>query len=48
MSSHPSINQGARPLEATTEASASAEVQQLFNTIAPSYDRLNHLLSDLN
>ncbi len=39
------INPGARPAQATTEASAAGEVQQLFDTIAPSYDRLNHLLS---
>lgn len=39
------INLGARPAGETTEASAADEVQSLFNAIAPSYDRLNHLLS---
>jgi demethylmenaquinone methyltransferase/2-methoxy-6-polyprenyl-1,4-benzoquinol methylase len=39
------INPGARPTDDTTEASASAHVQSIFNSIAPSYDRLNHLLS---
>lgn len=36
---------GARPTGATTEASAAANVQQMFDTIAPTYDRANHLLS---
>ena len=30
---------------ATTEAAAAATVQQMFNDIAPTYDRANHLLS---
>ena len=35
---------GARPAGITTEQAATA-VQQMFDTIAPSYDRANHLLS---
>lgn len=41
----PSINPGARPANEATEAAAAASVQSLFNSIAPTYDRLNHLLS---
>jgi len=36
---------GARPAGVTTEEAAAANVQQMFNTIAPAYDRANHLLS---
>lgn len=36
---------GAKPLGASDEASASHSVQQMFNSIAPRYDLLNHLLS---
>ena len=36
---------GARPAAETTEASAATHVQAIFNSIAPSYDLLNHLLS---
>ena len=36
---------GAQPQGATTEQSASDAVQSMFNAIAPSYDRLNHILS---
>jgi demethylmenaquinone methyltransferase/2-methoxy-6-polyprenyl-1,4-benzoquinol methylase len=36
---------GARTANESDEASAAANVQTLFNTIAPSYDLLNHLLS---
>jgi demethylmenaquinone methyltransferase/2-methoxy-6-polyprenyl-1,4-benzoquinol methylase len=36
---------GARPAGATTESSAAANVQQMFDSIAPKYDLLNHLLS---
>ena len=36
---------GARPANEQTETEAAAHVQSLFNAIAPSYDRLNHLLS---
>jgi demethylmenaquinone methyltransferase/2-methoxy-6-polyprenyl-1,4-benzoquinol methylase len=36
---------GARPAGITTEQAAAASVQQMFDTIAPTYDRANHLLS---
>jgi demethylmenaquinone methyltransferase / 2-methoxy-6-polyprenyl-1,4-benzoquinol methylase len=36
---------GARPLGATTEQSAAQNVQQMFDDIAPTYDRANHILS---
>jgi demethylmenaquinone methyltransferase/2-methoxy-6-polyprenyl-1,4-benzoquinol methylase len=36
---------GARPLGTTDESTAAAAVQQMFDTIAPTYDRANHLLS---
>ena len=36
---------GARPLGATTEQSAAQNVQQMFDSIAPTYDRANHILS---
>ncbi|MGB6192810.1 MAG: ubiquinone/menaquinone biosynthesis methyltransferase [Terracidiphilus sp.] len=36
---------GAKPLGAQDEASAARHVQQMFNSIAPRYDLLNHLLS---
>ena len=36
---------GARPVGTADELSASANVQSMFDTIAPSYDRLNHILS---
>jgi demethylmenaquinone methyltransferase / 2-methoxy-6-polyprenyl-1,4-benzoquinol methylase len=36
---------GARPAGITTEQAAAANVQQMFDTIAPAYDRANHLLS---
>jgi demethylmenaquinone methyltransferase/2-methoxy-6-polyprenyl-1,4-benzoquinol methylase len=39
------INPGARPTNETSEADAAAHVQGIFNSIAPSYDLLNHLLS---
>ncbi len=41
----PAINPGARPTGETTETAAAGNVQSLFNAIAPSYDKLNHLLS---
>jgi len=36
---------GARPAAETTETAAAAHVRDIFNSIAPSYDLLNHLLS---
>jgi len=39
------INPGARPTGESTEAAAAEHVREIFNSIAPSYDLLNHLLS---
>jgi demethylmenaquinone methyltransferase/2-methoxy-6-polyprenyl-1,4-benzoquinol methylase len=39
------VNPGARPANEESEAAAAAHVQEIFNSIAPSYDLLNHLLS---
>jgi demethylmenaquinone methyltransferase/2-methoxy-6-polyprenyl-1,4-benzoquinol methylase len=36
---------GARPVGATTEQAAAANIQQMFDHIAPTYDRANHVLS---
>ncbi len=36
---------GAKPLGAEDEVSAARSVQQMFNSIAPRYDLLNHVLS---
>jgi demethylmenaquinone methyltransferase / 2-methoxy-6-polyprenyl-1,4-benzoquinol methylase len=36
---------GARPIGTTDENTAATAVQQMFDTIAPTYDRANHLLS---
>ena len=36
---------GARPTGALTEADAARNIQQMFDTIAPTYDRANHILS---
>lgn len=36
---------GARPVGVTTEQAAAATIQQMFDTIAPTYDRANHVLS---
>ena len=36
---------GARPVGATSDQDAAANVQQMFDTIAPKYDLLNHVLS---
>lgn len=41
----PRIDPGARPEGARTEHDAAAAVQQMFDEIAPTYDRANHLLS---
>ena len=41
----PPIAPGARPANESTETAAAAHVQSIFNSIAPSYDLLNHLLS---
>lgn len=37
--------EGARPAAEGTEAEAAMHVRELFDSIAPTYDRLNHLLS---
>jgi demethylmenaquinone methyltransferase/2-methoxy-6-polyprenyl-1,4-benzoquinol methylase len=42
---HARVNPGARPSGEVTEADAANHVQAIFNSIAPSYDLLNHLLS---
>ena len=39
------LSTGARPAGVTTEQDAAAAVQQMFDTIAPAYDRANHLIS---
>jgi demethylmenaquinone methyltransferase/2-methoxy-6-polyprenyl-1,4-benzoquinol methylase len=39
------VNTGARPANEATEAAAAENVREIFNSIAPSYDLLNHLLS---
>ncbi|NYF51245.1 bifunctional demethylmenaquinone methyltransferase/2-methoxy-6-polyprenyl-1,4-benzoquinol methylase UbiE [Tunturiibacter gelidoferens] len=36
---------GARPAGITTEQAAATSVQQMFDTIAPTYDHANHVLS---
>jgi demethylmenaquinone methyltransferase/2-methoxy-6-polyprenyl-1,4-benzoquinol methylase len=36
---------GARPTGALTEADAAHNIQQMFDAIAPTYDRANHILS---
>ena len=41
----PEVSPGARPANEETETAAAAHVQSIFNSIAPSYDLLNHLLS---
>lgn len=38
-------SQGARPAQERSEAAAAEHVRELFTSIAPTYDRLNHLLS---
>lgn len=39
------LSTGARPAGTITEQAAAANVQQMFNAIAPRYDLLNHVLS---
>jgi demethylmenaquinone methyltransferase/2-methoxy-6-polyprenyl-1,4-benzoquinol methylase len=39
------LSTGARPAGATTEQAAATNVRRMFDTIAPTYDRANHLLS---
>lgn len=39
------LSTGARPAGVTSEQDAAANVQQMFDAIAPTYDRANHLLS---
>jgi len=39
------FNPGARPADEPTEAAAAEHVREIFDSIAPSYDLLNHLLS---
>jgi len=39
------LSTGARPTGTASEQAAAQNVQQMFDTIAPSYDRANHLLS---
>jgi demethylmenaquinone methyltransferase/2-methoxy-6-polyprenyl-1,4-benzoquinol methylase len=39
------VNPGARPAGEADEAAAAEQVRGIFQAIAPSYDRLNHLLS---
>jgi demethylmenaquinone methyltransferase/2-methoxy-6-polyprenyl-1,4-benzoquinol methylase len=41
----PKTEPGARPTGALTEADAAQNIQQMFDTIAPTYDRANHILS---
>ena len=41
----PRVNPGARPASEETETAAAEHVREIFNSIAPSYDLLNHLLS---
>jgi demethylmenaquinone methyltransferase/2-methoxy-6-polyprenyl-1,4-benzoquinol methylase len=46
MSAHTEkIATGARPVGAVDEQTAAANVQQMFDSIAPKYDLLNHVLS---
>ncbi|MEO6922521.1 MAG: bifunctional demethylmenaquinone methyltransferase/2-methoxy-6-polyprenyl-1,4-benzoquinol methylase UbiE [Bryocella sp.] len=41
----PAVNSGARPDGSPDESAAAHSVQSIFNTIAPTYDLLNHLMS---
>jgi demethylmenaquinone methyltransferase / 2-methoxy-6-polyprenyl-1,4-benzoquinol methylase len=42
---NPPITAGARPANEVSETAAAAHVREIFDSIAPSYDLLNHLLS---
>jgi demethylmenaquinone methyltransferase/2-methoxy-6-polyprenyl-1,4-benzoquinol methylase len=39
------LSTGSRPAGATTEQSAAENVQRMFDTLAPTYDRANHAIS---
>lgn len=39
------LSTGARPTGATDETSAAANVREMFDAIAPTYDRANHIIS---
>jgi len=39
------LTKGARPAAGSSESEAAEDVRALFSSIAPTYDRLNHLLS---
>ena len=39
------LTSGARPVGTADEAAAASAVQEMFDTIAPRYDLLNHMLS---
>jgi demethylmenaquinone methyltransferase/2-methoxy-6-polyprenyl-1,4-benzoquinol methylase len=39
------VTTGARPIGTSSEAAAAQNIQQMFDTIAPTYDRANHILS---
>jgi demethylmenaquinone methyltransferase/2-methoxy-6-polyprenyl-1,4-benzoquinol methylase len=41
----PRINPGARPGNESSEAEAATHVRAIFNSIAPTYDLLNHVIS---
>ncbi|MBV8672177.1 MAG: class I SAM-dependent methyltransferase, partial [Acidobacteriaceae bacterium] len=43
--SGPAISPGARPTGTSDEQSSAAAVRQMFDSIAPRYDMLNHVLS---
>lgn len=45
MLSDPPINPGARPEDEQNETAAAEHVRELFDSIAPTYDLLNHLLT---
>ena len=42
LQSEPEINPGARPANELSESEAAEHIRGIFNTIAPSYDLLNH------